>query len=429
MTYSILMCVLGTALHIPSLILRYIPFKNIVTKRQKKLLDIIYMAALVLSFIVYILVDSTVGAGVAYFKINLFLFCVLMTAVNIFVIKNHLREHLFVFGVVAISILLLFTLALIVNQMIGYQNIQLGIIQTSIILIICFFIFYVPLKKLIIDAVTPFLNIDARDYWNYIWFIPVAMFLASFFAYPVNTYMDSPLQYLSRIMIGGATLFVCRSISSDYSRFFRLEIMGKQIELQKQYYNVLSKSLENDRRARHDFKHHISALRGYVDADDRDGLMQYCNTLEKENHTQYIPMCGNAALDGLLYHYMRKSKENNIDFSFSGSIEEINISDIDLCVLFGNALNNAFEAAMYASGKRFISVAASIDNNFLVISVDNSFDGQIKYKGEKILSRKRENSEGIGISSMKRVCEKYNGSASFKPNGDVFQTGFVLSIS
>lgn len=60
--------------------------------------------------------------------------------------------------------------------------------------------------------------------------------------------------------------------------------------------------------------------------------------------------------------------------------------------------------------------------------MDNSFDGEIKYKGDKILSRKRDNAEGFGISSMKKVCEKYDGNASFNVNGNVFNAGFLLNL-
>lgn len=429
MTVSVLMCFLGTLLHIPTLILRYLPFKDIMTKKQKKILFAIYSITIVLSFLLYLFVHIRYGVGVAYFKLNLFLFCIIAAFVNTMVIKKHLREHLFVFGIVALAILMLFTISLAINQIIGYRSIGVGIIQTSTILIICFCILYVPMKNLIINAVTPFLNIDSKDYWENIWFIPVAMFMASFLAYPMDTYMSSLTQFLSRIMIAGAGLFVCRSISYDYGKFFENEVMGKQIELQKQYYNELARTVENDRRARHDFKHHISAIRSLAQSGDKNALISYCNELERVNYREHIPLCKNAALDGILYHYMTLAKENNIGFSVSCTPEKINISDIDLCVLMGNALSNAFEGAVLSSGQRFINIAVSADSSFVIITVDNSFDGKIKYQGEKILSRKRNNSEGLGISSMKNVCEKYGGSASFKANGNIFEAGFILNTN
>ena len=50
----------------------------------------------------------------------------------------------------------------------------------------------------------------------------------------------------------------------------------------------------------------------------------------------------------------------------------------------------------------------------LLLTVDNSFDGMILKKEEKILSRKRKDEAGIGIRSMQQICEKYNGSVDLK---------------
>ncbi|WP_442860598.1 GHKL domain-containing protein [Blautia sp. MSJ-19] len=45
-----------------------------------------------------------------------------------------------------------------------------------------------------------------------------------------------------------------------------------------------------------------------------------------------------------------------------------------------------------------------------------------------MLSRKRENKEGIGIQSMKQICEKYDGISRFEAKGNQFEASFMLHI-
>lgn len=62
----------------------------------------------------------------------------------------------------------------------------------------------------------------------------------------------------------------------------------------------------------------------------------------------------------------------------------------------------------------------------LVITVDNSFDGVLERDGEKILSKKRAHEEGIGLRSMRQICEKYGGTSEFHAEGNRFEASFLL---
>ena len=63
----------------------------------------------------------------------------------------------------------------------------------------------------------------------------------------------------------------------------------------------------------------------------------------------------------------------------------------------------------------------------LLITVDNSFDGRLFQENGKIYSKKRQNKqEGIGILSMKKLCEKHGGASRFEAVGNRFQASFIL---
>ena len=52
------------------------------------------------------------------------------------------------------------------------------------------------------------------------------------------------------------------------------------------------------------FRHQVAAIKGFLDKNDMEGLRGYCDDLELEEMGKVtIPYTGNAAADGVLYHY------------------------------------------------------------------------------------------------------------------------------
>ncbi|MDD3340000.1 MAG: GHKL domain-containing protein [Lachnospiraceae bacterium] len=413
--------------HVPTLILRYIPFKENIDRKQKKLLLIIYSVALFLDFILCMALETRGGMSVSFYKMNLLVFCLPMAIANILVVKGFTREHLFTSGLVAITVLMLLTLSVFLTDKIGYDTISHGIIITNLFFLALFSALYVPIKKLMKRTVTPFLNIDGNDYWKTIWFIPIAMFLASLFSLPVGDYVSTVIQVINKFLIGTATLFMCQNIAKDYQRMKERDRLGQLLKLQKQYYNALTEKVNDEREARHNYKHHIAAIHGFLDSDNIDGLSAYCESLEQSrSKSMVIPYTGNAAADGVLYYYCTLAEKENIQIEVTCSLNALTLSDLDLCSLLGNALDNAVTACKDYDGKRFIRIATETDGEMLILTVDNSFDGVLHMDNQKILSKKRNHEEGIGIASMRQICKKNGGTCSFKADGNNFEASFLL---
>jgi hypothetical protein len=56
-------------------------------------------------------------------------------------------------------------------------------------------------------------------------------------------------------------------------------------------------------------------------------------------------LCENPAVNALLQHYVSLAKAKNIMVSVNLQVpQKISISDVDLCIIFGNCLENVLEA-------------------------------------------------------------------------------------
>lgn len=392
--------------------MRYIPFRKIFSKKQKYCLWPIYICALFAHGILFWILWNKDLITNAFYRSSYFWFGILMALVNILLDRKRVREHLFTSGLNMCMVIMTVTIAsYLENQYLNSTGIWKYINNAWLICVI-FLIAYPLFQMLIVHTVTPFLILERNDYWTRIWSIPCLIYLACYTSFPVDFYTVNQKLVIILVLLNFAAIMICHSITEDYQRLIEREQMNQQLNRQKEYYTELSKRVEEARKIRHDFKNHVMAIRNFVVQDDKEGLLHYCEDLEVPGVQNIsIPHTRNAAADGVFYHYMGLAKEYGISFHISGVFGELSIADIDLCVLLGNALDNAVSACcMIPKEKRFINLAISLDGDVLAIMIRNSFDGIILEEDGVMLSRKREHETGIGLKSMKDICGKYHGS-------------------
>ena len=97
----------------------------------------------------------------------------------------------------------------------------------------------------------------------------------------------------------------------------------------------------------------------------------------------------------------------NVDFSF--------MDESDLTALLDNLLENAVEAAKSTAEKRIDLFVENKNEHYIIVKVKNSCDAPPTQKGNRFISSKpNKNYHGIGIKSIKRIAQKYDGSSDFE---------------
>ena len=132
---------------------------------------------------------------------------------------------------------------------------------------------------------------------------------------------------------------------------------------------------------------------------------------------------GNA----LLNHYFQIAKDSHIRIEQHISLpDRLYIDIIDLCSVLGNVLENAITACQdVPEDERFVTITVSREQGTeLYIAVSNSFSGKVNRKGKHYLSTKQ-GGNGIGLSSVSSIAEKYGGLARFYHEGKEFNADVV----
>lgn len=221
-------------------------------------------------------------------------------------------------------------------------------------------------------------------------------------------------------------------------RYVRLEneqanIQSKQQHLQHQldYYKKLADEYRQSSRVVHDIKNSLFAtladLQNHKYCNAEGMIKELCNSALAPYEIQ---ITGNDAVNALLSSKLQKIKSLDIVFTHNIIIAKSNVfSDEDLCVLLGNALDNAIEACerIALQEQRKINVVLEQKENRLLMEVANSVDLTVKHKNNNLKSAKiNELLHGFGIENMKTIVSKYNGNILFNQKESEFYVRAVL---
>ena len=140
--------------------------------------------------------------------------------------------------------------------------------------------------------------------------------------------------------------------------------------------------------------------------------------------------CENQAVNAIVSHYATLCQEQGVetDIRLSVPTQTQQITDAELCVIFGNLLENALEACdRMGEGRKFLHLGSRIHMGLLTIVMDNSFDGQVRQENGKFRSSKRDDF-GVGLTSIQAVARKRGGDARFETDGNVFHSSVYVQI-
>ena len=210
----------------------------------------------------------------------------------------------------------------------------------------------------------------------------------------------------------------------------RLEMAEKQITMQKEYYDTLGRQMNEIREIKHDINHFTGTMRQLADDGNFEKLRSFLNEYcEKAKMDQLPIFCEHTICNSVIGYYYLRAKEYGISFTSHCHIsEEIGMRDSDLCIVFGNALDNAINACkhMDQAESGFISIETETMKGQRLIKVTNSYQGQLIFKNEKYISSKSGNSHGYGIKNMTKVVEAYGGFVKIEHKEGLF--AFMAAI-
>lgn len=204
---------------------------------------------------------------------------------------------------------------------------------------------------------------------------------------------------------------------------FQSELIENQIRETRNMYDQV-------RGWRHDYRNHIQNMKILLAEENYAKLDGYLNELAEDlNTVDTVIKTGNVMADAVLNSKLTTAQKANIKVTVKAGVPDgIIMSDVELCAVMGNLLDNALEACMkLPEEERFMRIYIGRIKNQFYISVQNSAGAVRKVEG-KYVTTKGGDSHGYGIFRIDRLAGKYGGYVNRQNEEGVFATEIMLPL-
>ncbi len=237
-------------------------------------------------------------------------------------------------------------------------------------------------------------------------------------------YLDVITLYALYIFGIVSELVVVFGINNAVSRL----LATQHLEMQLLHYRELEAGNKKLKEVRHDIKNHLIAMRSLLNDGNVEATKEYLNKLSTESGLLYSSIqTGNNTIDALLNSKYIKAQDNSINFQYDVRLSSsLPLDDFGLCVILGNAIDNALEACQrIKENERFIHITITTIKKHTLIQIKNSVDENEVVNREKDTSV----SDGIGLGNIRDVVNKNNGTMDIQFQNNVFDLSIMFPPS
>ena len=216
-----------------------------------------------------------------------------------------------------------------------------------------------------------------------------------------------------------------------FSRLIDKHIAEYQNDLIEKHCEEVENMYRQMRGVKHDLKHHIQTMKAHLIMNQYKELEEYLNELDEDlDIVDTVIKTGNIRIDAVLNSKLAVARARGININAKAIVPaELEINEVDICVIIANLLDNAIEACEKEKerDKQFIRVYIDILKQQLYIYISNSMTNDIQKSGGRYITTKN-GSHGFGLLRIDRVVKKYGGYLNRQHEEGVFATEIMLPL-
>ncbi len=261
--------------------------------------------------------------------------------------------------------------------------------------------------------------------------IPIIMIFLMMFWFLNST--TNIIMLLSLSAIALSLFFIIARLLNSTAELMRVrrseKDLSEYIDVQRRGYDRVAQKMEIIREHRHDMRHHLTVIEGLLKQDDSDKALDYISQLNDSfGEADAERYCVNPEINAVMSEYAARAKNAGCKITQKLRLPEtLPFEASDVCIILANVIENAINACReLPEEKCYINVSAEyVNDRRLMLLVENPCEKSIEFDESNLPVMENNSDEhGIGLRSVKRIVEKYNGiMRCMLDNGEfVFQT-------
>lgn len=184
-----------------------------------------------------------------------------------------------------------------------------------------------------------------------------------------------------------------------------------QSDLLQKYCDEVESMYTKMRGWRHDYHNHIQALQASMALEKYDEVNEYLRQLNDDlTQVDTTIKTGRVMIDAILNGKLNIAAQNEIAVNAKAKIPEgTPVTDVDLCAIIGNLLDNAIEEnKRLPQEDRFIRIYIGQKNTQFYLVFTNAA-GKKRDKRKSMFPSDKGAQHGLGLARVESLVKKYGG--------------------
>lgn len=317
------------------------------------------------------------------------------------------------------------------DQMISEKNVQRIIMVISVQLMII----YLSAFSLKILKNNGYNRLNLREWILIISIFAISIIISAFLNFIALTTASSinhiyiVISFLGILLVNIIVIYIVNDLSKMNNLKYENELLRIKEDYTRQYISDSNTEYEVISKLRHDFKSNWSAVYDLVSENkNKEALSFIKEYLSELSGKETLINTSNDIVNAVVNVKLSAAKSYGINVICMCVADFNGISDLDLCSLISNMLENAVTACKSSNSlSKRIYVNISSDEFKYEFCVKNTIKDSILNNNPKLNTTKTDkNSHGLGVKIIKSIAEKYSGTVDFYEENDEFCCYVVL---
>lgn len=206
-----------------------------------------------------------------------------------------------------------------------------------------------------------------------------------------------------------------------------LKLVEMQEEQAKRHLEEVRSIHSEMRGYKHDFHHHLQAIRGQLETGEIDRAIAYIDRLDETlKSMDTLLKTGNVTVDAILSTKIANAKAEGISVTVDANIpDNLTLTDLEISIIIGNLLDNAIEACRNADGEKFIRLSLHMKGKMLYFYMLNSA-GAKKQKLGSLFKTSKGGAHGFGLHRAETVLNEHGGWVKYNSEDGAFTSEFLV---
>jgi len=219
-------------------------------------------------------------------------------------------------------------------------------------------------------------------------------------------------------------------VNEKFSKQAELSMLAYQSETIDKYLIQTEESNKIIKILSHDLKHNLISWKELAEEKNYQNVLSEILEYERVLKANQLIDVNNEIVNAIINQKNVLAKKNNILIEVDGVIyDDLKMTNMDLCSLFGNLIDNAIEANLkqFDCNSKKIVITLKRKNDFLLIDVKNTYGVAPVVENHAFVSQKKNRlNHGVGMISIKNTVANYDGVIENSYENGIFNTKILL---